>query len=112
MRARDKTAPTSSVWRDAVQEGDEVATALLRTGIEMLGVAMGSTLNLLDVDLVVLGGGMVGKFGQDLVDRAAQQAERCTLHPRKDRRFVASELGDDAGVVGAAALARAALIST
>lgn len=111
MRDKGKSAPTSSVWRDALKQGDEIATQLLDTGIEMLGVALGSTLNLLDVDLVVLGGGMVGKLGKQIAERAREQADRWTLHPRSDRRFLVSQLQDDAGVVGAAALARASLVA-
>ncbi len=111
MKDKGKSAPTSSVWFDAIEAGDEVTTALFDTGVAKLGVALGSALNLLDVDMVVFGGGMTGKFGEDLVERAEQASLRWTLHPRKERKFVVSELGDDAGVVGAAALARASLIA-
>ncbi len=111
MKDKGKTAPTSSVWFDAVEDGDEVATALVNTGVEKLGVALGSALNLLDVDMVVFGGGLTDQFGEDLVERVQVAARRWTLHPRDERKFVMSELGDDAGVVGAAALARASLIA-
>ncbi len=111
MKDKGKTSPTSSVWFDAVEGGDEVATALMQTGVEKLGVALGSALNLLDVDMVVFGGGLIGKFGDDLIERVEKAARRWTLHPREERQFVASKLADDAGVIGAAALARASLIA-
>ncbi len=111
MKAKGKSAPTSSVWRDAVKADDAVASALLQTGVEMLGVAVGSALNLLDVDVVVFGGGMVGKLGEDLVERVRTEADRWTLHARADRRFVVSALADDAGIVGAAVLARSSLLA-
>lgn len=107
----DKPRPTSSVWARALDEGDEMATQLVDSAVEHLGVAVGSAVNLLDVELVVVGGGLPEKLGQDLVDRIAAAAGPWMLRPSPELRFVVSALGDDAGVVGAAALARAAVIA-
>jgi len=60
---------------------------------------------------VVVGGGIAGKLGQPLVDRIALGARRYALVPDAARTFVLADLGDDAGVVGAAALARAAALT-
>ncbi|MFD0926425.1 ROK family protein [Williamsia deligens] len=101
-----KASVTSKVWKKALEDEDPVATELFSTAIDALGVAIGSTLNVLDVPLVVLGGGLVEKLGQDLADRVATATAPWVLQEDPDRRFVASALGDDAGIVGAAALAR------
>ncbi|MGZ8178770.1 ROK family protein [Williamsia sp. SKLECPSW1] len=101
-----KPTVTSKVWKKALEEEDPLATELFATAIDALGVALGSTLNILDVGLVVIGGGLAEKLGQDLADRIAESTAPWVLQPDPDRRFVVSALGDDAGIVGAASLAR------
>lgn len=108
----DKTSLTSKVWAEALDAGDELATKLFDTAIETLGVAVGSTVNLLDLEVVVVGGGLAEKLGQDLADRVAEAAAPWMLLPSPDLRFVVSELEDDAGVVGAASLGRAQLLTS
>lgn len=106
----DKARLTSKVWEKALKEKDELATKLFDTAIEMLGVAVGSAINLLDLDLVVVGGGLAEKLGSDLSDRIAEAAAPWLLQPSPELKFVVSELEDDAGVVGAASLGRAELL--
>ena len=106
----DKTRFTSKVWEQALDDGDELATQLFDTAVQTLGVAVGSAVNLLDLELVVVGGGLAEKLGQDLADRIADAAAPWLLQPSPELSFVVSELGDDAGVVGAATLGRAALL--
>ncbi len=110
MAKKGKPTPTSSVWGAAIEAGDEVATELMDTAVEKLGTAIGSAVNLLDPDLVVLGGGMAEEFGQELADRVARAAEPWTLHVRGDRKYKVAALKDNSGVVGAARLARAGVL--
>ncbi len=107
-----KSKLTSKVWTQALDDGDQLAVKLFDTAIETLGIAVGSTINLLDLDRVVIGGGLAEKLGQDLADRLFNAAKPWMLQPNPDLQFVVSELEDDAGVVGAAALARAAIITS
>ncbi|MET3808342.1 glucokinase [Nakamurella sp. UYEF19] len=102
---------TSKVWARALDEGDEMAGELFDTAIETLGVAVGSVVNLLDLDLVVIGGGLAEKMGSTLADRIADACTPWMLQPNPDLQFVVSTLGDDAGVVGAATLGRALAVS-
>ncbi|WP_186627726.1 ROK family protein [Rhodococcus sp. BP22] len=106
-----KTKLTSKVWARALEEEDTLATTLFDTAIETLGVAVGSTINLLDLDRVVVGGGLAEKLGQDLADKLYKATRPWMLQPSPDLQFVVSELEDDAGVVGAAVLARAAVVT-
>ena len=108
MERKGKPRPTSSVWRDALDEGDEVASEVFETGLEAVGIGVASAVNLLDPDLVVFGGGLAEKLGQSLADRIAEHAQPLILHGDADRAFVVSALEDDAGVVGAAWVARQA----
>ncbi len=105
-----KNTLTSKVWARALAEQDELATRIFGMAIEMLGIAIASVINVVDVELVVVGGGLAEKLGQDLADRLRIAATPGMLHPHPDLRWVPSALGDDAGVVGAASLARAAII--
>jgi len=106
-----KSRLTSKVWAEALDDEDPLATKLFDTAIEMIGVAVGSAVNLLDIDTIVVGGGLAEKLGQDLADRVADSASAWMLQPSPDLRFVVSELGDDAGVVGAASLGRSATMA-
>ena len=106
-----KSNLTSKVWAKALDEEDQLATELFNTALETVGVAVGSAVNLLDVDLVVVGGGLAEKLGQDLADRIAECAAPWMLQAAPDLRFLVSELADDAGVVGAASLGRAIAMS-
>lgn len=106
----DKPTLTSKVWAEALHEKDALAVRLFDTAIESVGIAVGSTVNLLDVDTVVVGGGLAEKLGQHLADRIAAAAQPWMLRPSPDLRFTVAALGDDSGVVGAAALGRAAIL--
>lgn len=107
-----KTKLTSKVWARALKEGDAVAIELIDTAIASIGIGLGSSLNLLDVELVVVGGGLAEKLGQSLADRIEAATRPWVLQPNPELKFVVSDLADDAGVVGAAALGRAMVIGT
>jgi glucokinase len=88
----------------SARDGDPIALAALTRGGQALGVAFASVTHVLELDVIVLGGGLVNAGSlllgplQEAFDRHArmQFARRC--------RIVASERGSDAGLVGAAAL--------
>ena len=98
---------TSKVWARALRESDALAEQLFDMAIETLGLGVASVVNMVDVELVVIGGGLAEKLGQDLADRIEAAAAPWMLRPNPQLAWVPSALGDDAGVVGAASLARA-----
>ena len=106
-----KDTLTSSVWARALDESDELAVQLFDMAIETLGIGVASVVNMVDVELVVIGGGLAEKLGQDLADRSAAAASPWMLRPNPELTWVPAALGDDSGVVGAASLARAMVIS-
>jgi glucokinase len=107
---KGKERLTSAVWSKALKNDDPLATELVREAIDAVGIGVGSVINLLDLDRVVIGGGLAEKLGQDLADDIAAAAAPWTLVPNDDRTFVVAELGDDPGIIGAAALGRAAMM--
>lgn len=108
MRDAGKDRLTSKVWKAAYEAHDPLATTILDQAVDALGVAIGSAVNLLDLDRIVVGGGLPEKFGQDLADRIAEAAEPWILAPSSHREVVVADLGDHSGIVGAAHVARSA----
>jgi len=93
----------------AAMEGDELARSVLRETGRVLGVAIASIVNLLNVEIVVLGGGVMSA-GELILDPIREETERRTIAPAfRCCQIVTSQLGQDAGIVGAALLARDAL---
>jgi len=84
--------------------GDEPATSLLMDSGVILGRALSGLVNLLNPQMIVVGGG-IGEACGFLVERAAEVIAEESLAGRRDVRVVQAELGNDAGLLGAAALA-------
>jgi glucokinase len=106
MAEKGKARPTSGVFAEAYARGDELVADLLDDAVSALGAGIASAVNLLDVDLVVLGGGVGDRLGADFRTRV-EAAARPLLFLQPPRvRVVAAELGGDGGAIGAALLAR------
>ena len=109
--AEGKRKLTSKVWARALAESDELTEQLFEMAIETLGIGVASVVNTVDVELVVVGGGLAEKLGQDLADRIEAAAGPWMLRPNPDLQWLPAALGDDSGVVGAASLGRAKVLS-
>jgi glucokinase len=110
--ATGKARYTSAVLSKALKRDDPLATGVLDEAVAALGAAVGAAVNLLDLDRIVVGGGLAEKLGDSLVARIATATRPYLLVPDVERPMVLAELGDDAGVVGAAALARSLLANS
>ncbi|CAN5418774.1 ROK family glucokinase [soil metagenome] len=106
---RGKAKATSGVWAAALADGDEVVTEILDEAVEALGIGVANVLNLLDLDRVVVGGGMASRLGQDFADRIGRAARPHSVRKVPDGLVVVAGLGDDSGIVGAAEVARSKL---
>ena len=90
----------------AAIEDDELAITVLKETGRVLGMAVASIMNLLNVEVVVLGGGVMAA-GELILKPLRDEAEKGTVAPSFDCcRIVPAELGQDAGIIGAALLAR------
>ena len=90
------------------EKGDIIALQLVEDACRALGSTVGSALNLLSPEVVVIGGGVAGALGPAFVERIWEVAQRYALpHVTDGVRCVPAALGDDAGIYGAAAFARA-----
>jgi glucokinase len=94
---------------EAARAGDEVALGVVDGVAAALGAGIGAALNLLNLDRVVVGGG-VAAAGEFLLDRIVEETrKRIFPHVFADCSFRLAELGGDAGGVGAARAAMLAL---
>ncbi len=93
----------------AAQDGDPLAVSLLASVGRWLGEGAASVTALLDPELIVIGGGVAA--AGDLLLRPAREAFLTQLSARGHRPEAAIELaahGNEAGIIGAADLARGA----
>jgi glucokinase len=94
----------SSVFAKALDAGDAVVIELLDEAVSALGAVIASAATLVDLDRVVVGGGLAEKLGSSFVGRI-EQAVRSRLFVRTSPlRVVPAALGDLAGALGAARL--------
>ncbi|MDR5704419.1 MAG: ROK family protein [Armatimonadota bacterium] len=98
-------AITAQTVEEAAREGDEVAREIFWRAGTYIGIAVGSLINLLNPQRVVIGGG-VARAGPLLFD-PIQEAARAHSFPRAFQgvEILPALLGEDAGVVGVAAVA-------
>ncbi|RME80755.1 MAG: ROK family protein [Caldilineae bacterium] len=102
---------TSGVIRRALKAGDSATQEAVAEAQHILGLLIVSVVNLLDPQCIVLGGGLVESLGESFVEPIRSFARsHFFLQEGADRiQIVQAELGDDAGVLGAAVLAQTML---
>ena len=89
---------------DGALDGDEDCIEALTIVGRHLGVGIANYVNIFNPDVVVIGGGIMAA-GEILLGVAREEAARRALRPPwGEVEVVAAELGNDAGVLGAAAL--------
>jgi glucokinase len=102
----DPEAVTGVTVTEAAGSGDEIATGVLLEVGRRLGEGIAGLVNVLDPEVVVVGGGAV-EAGDALLDPArracAEAVEGASFRPPVP--IVQAELGNDAGAIGAAVLA-------
>ena len=92
---------------DAYAAGDAITRTVVDEAADLLGRGIASACTLLGTPLVIMGGGLTEALGQGYVDAVAASCNRHVL-PRLqgEMRFCMTALGPDAGIIGAAAIAR------
>jgi glucokinase len=93
---------------EAALAGDETAIAVFDLIGGRLGVACASFANIFEPEAIVIGGGVIAA-GDLLLDPARKEVRARALRPMNDTPILEATLGNDAGMIGAAALARTEL---
>jgi glucokinase len=89
---------------DLAAKGDALATDVVADAGRHLGVALASLANIFDPDVIVIGGG-VAAAGELLIGPARKELEARALDPMNRTPVKLAELGPEAGMIGAAAMA-------
>jgi len=90
---------------NAGMEGDRLSLETFRLVGTYLGTALGGLVNVLNPEAIVIGGGASAGWTLFIEHLRSEIFRRAFLHPAERVRLVRSELGDDAGILGAAFLA-------
>jgi glucokinase len=105
MERKGRDRVTSSVVADALEKGDDVTRALIDQAVDALGIALSNAQNLLDMEAIIVGGGLGDRLGPPFVHRV-EEAVHPHLHvPERPPAMLSTELGDLSGAVGAAVVA-------
>jgi glucokinase len=96
---------TSEKIYRAGMEGDELALEVFRRMGVYLGIGLANLINILNPEMIVIGGGVVNAWDLFAKDMNHQVAERAFPLPAAQVKIVPGECGDDAGLLGAARLA-------
>jgi glucokinase len=104
MEKRGRTRLTSGVWARAIDAGDELAIELIERAVSYLGAGIGSAVNLLDPEAVVIGGGLGVRFGQPYVERIREAMMPHVFADDRPPDVLLASLGDLGGAIGAALL--------
>jgi glucokinase len=122
VRSARELIPKDLLAAAAADLNAEAVALLARQGVpgareaferigQWLGVALGSLSNTLNLQAVIVGGGVAASFDLLLPALRAELSQRCFLPIYDGLAILKTELGDDAGLLGAAALAEERLVS-
>jgi len=103
---RDRLA--SGVWARALRKHDHMAVRLIDRAVEALGAGIASALNLLDVEAVVIGGGLGTRLGDPYVKRIERAMLPHLFASERPPKVHLAELGDLGGAIGASLLVKSA----
>lgn len=93
--------------RKAIRRGDKFVEKVVEEAAEYTGIAVANVINLINPEVIVLGGGVMDALEEEMLAIIVETAHDCAMQGT-DRgiEIVASKLGDDAGITGGAVLAK------
>jgi glucokinase len=106
MEKRGRTRLTSGIWARALAHDDKMATALIDRAIAALGAGVASCVNVLDVEAVIIGGGLGSRLGEPYAKRIAKAMQPHLFVDEHPPAIVVATLGDLGGATGAALLVK------
>jgi glucokinase len=104
MEKRDRTRLMSGIWARALEHGDHLAIKLIDRAVEALGAGVASVINLLDLEAVVIGGGLGTRLGEPYAKRIAEAMSPHLFVSERPPAVMTSALGDPGGAIGATLL--------
>jgi glucokinase len=104
MEEHGRDRLTSGIWERALKHGDDLATRLVDRAVKALGVGIASSVNLVDPEAVIIGGGLGVRFGEKYVRRIAARMHPHLFVDDRPPEMRLAALGDPGGAIGAALL--------
>jgi glucokinase len=101
---RGRERLTSGIWAAALERKDPLAAKLIARAVEALGAGVASVDNVLDVEIIILGGGLGVRLGQPYADKIAEAMLPHLFHDHRPPPVVVAQLGDLGGAIGASLL--------
>jgi glucokinase len=107
MEKRGRSRLQSGVWARALDHDDAVATKLVDRAVKALGAGVASAVNVLDVEMVVIGGGLGSRLGEPYVERIREAMMPHLFVDDRPPEVLPAALGDLGGAIGASLLVEA-----
>jgi glucokinase len=104
MKERKRTRLTSGIWARALEHEDELAIHMIERALRALGAGVASALNVLDVECVIVGGGLGVRLGEPYAERIAKEILPHLFADFRPPDVHVAALGDLGGAIGAALL--------
>src|SRR5207247_8778848 len=93
--------------RKAIRRGDKFVGKIIEQTAEFIGIGVANLVNILGPDVVVLGGGVMEALADEMTTVITKTAKDHAMPgTMKGVEIVVTKLGDNAGITGAAVLAR------
>jgi len=106
MKQRERERLTSGIWARALEHGDKLAIQVIDRAVTALGAGIGSVINVLDVEGVIIGGGLGIRLGHPYAKRIADAMQPHLFADNRPPHVHVAALGDLGGAIGAALLVR------
>lgn len=104
MKKHDRPRLTSGIWARALDHGDKLAIELVDEAVEAIGTGVASAVNLLDVQVVIVGGGLGLRLGEEYRQRIADAMQPHLFNDDRPPDVRLAALGDLGGAIGAGLL--------
>ncbi|PYJ83913.1 MAG: ROK family protein [Verrucomicrobia bacterium] len=93
--------------RKAIKRGDKFVEHIVEEAAEYTGIAVSNLINILNPEVVVIGGGLMEQLEDEMLAIIVETAMDYAMPgTTKGIEIIATRLGDDAGITGGAVLAR------
>ena len=102
--SRSKVITSEEIYQ-AARDGDAMAADVMKDMGRLLGIGIANLINIFNPEMIVIGGGVKDAWPLFIEATRGEIKKRAFEYPAARTQIVPSVLGDDAGMIGAAALA-------
>ena len=102
MKKHGRDRLTSGIWERALKAEDPLATELIDRAVGALGTGIASVINLLDVEAVIIGGGIGTRLGEPYTEKIVEEMGKHLFVDDNPPPVKVAALGDLGGAIGAA----------